>query len=126
MQRRVSLPVSLLILFLITIGCGTPAHNPNVATGPTIGSSFSPPSIATLFPNSAPVDSVPFTLNVKGANFTTDAIVFWNGQPLFTRFVNSQQLLADLTSTDLMLPGMIQVYVRTAGLNSNTVEFGLQ
>ena len=65
-------------------------------------------------------------MDVNGANFGPDAIVFWNGQPLFTRFVNSQHLFADLASANLMLPGMIQVYVRTAGLNSNTVEFGLQ
>jgi hypothetical protein len=64
-------------------------------------------------------------MEVDGANFGTDAIVFWNGNPLLTRFVNSQQLFADLTSTNLMFSGMVQVYVRTGGLNSNTVEFNL-
>jgi hypothetical protein len=68
---------------------------------------------------------VPFTIEVDGANFTIDAIVFWNGTPLFTRFVNSQKLLADIRSTNLMLSGMVPVYVRTSGLNSNTVEFDL-
>jgi hypothetical protein len=85
----------------------------------------SPPSIAALAPNGAPVNSVPFTMEVDGANFLPDAIVFWNGTPLFTTFVNSQQLLADLTTTNLMVAGMIKVYVRTGGLNSNTVEFDL-
>jgi len=127
MRQIGSLSASLLplFLFLITMGCGNPSHNPNAASGPIAGFSFSPPSITALSPNSAPVDSVPFTLEVAGANFTTDAIVFWNGTPLFTTFVNSQQLFADLASTDLMLSGMIQVYVRTGGLNSNTVEFDL-
>jgi hypothetical protein len=64
-------------------------------------------------------------MEVNGTNFDTDAVVFWNGTPLLTRFVNSQQLLADLTSTNLMFAGTIPVYVRTHGLNSNTVEFDL-
>jgi hypothetical protein len=89
---------------------------------------FPPPlplSFATLLPNSAPVNSVPFTIEVNGANFDTAAVVFWNGTPLLTRFVDSQRLLADLTGTNLMLAGMVHVYVRAGGLNSNTVEFDL-
>jgi hypothetical protein len=116
----------LLVLFsLITMGCGSPSHSPNNSNGPIRVLSASPPSIAALSPNGAPVNSVPFTIEVDGANFLPDAIVFWNGTPLFTTFVNSQQLLADLTTTNLMFAGMIKIYVRTGGLNSNTVEFDL-
>jgi hypothetical protein len=39
--------------------------------------------------------------------------------------VNSQKLLADIRSTNLMLSGMVPVYVRTSGLNSNPAEFDL-
>jgi hypothetical protein len=120
------LPASLLVLFVsFTVGCGSPSHDPNATQGIFKVSSSSPPFIATLLPNSAPVNSVPFTMEVNGDNFDTAAVVFWNGAPLFTRFVNSQQLLADLTSTNLMLAGTVHVYVRAAGLNSNTVEFDL-
>jgi hypothetical protein len=112
------------VLF-ISLGCGTPSHNPTAGNGTFKVDSFSPPSITTLTPNTAPVNSVPFTIEVDGANFTTDALVFWNGKPIFTRFVNSQQLFADLKSTDLMFSGMIEVYVRASALNSNTVEFDL-
>src|SRR3954465_1915393 len=118
------LPASLLVLFIsFTLGCGSPSHNPNATRGMFKVSSSSPPLIATLLPNSAPVNSVPFTIEVDGDNFDTAAVVFWNGTPLFTKFVNSQQLLADLTSTNLMLAGTVHVYVRAAALNSNTVEF---
>jgi len=121
------LPASLLVLFiLITVGCGNPSHNPNATHGTVKVFSSSPPFVTTLFPNSAPVNSVPFTMQVNGTNFDADAVVFWNGKPLFTTFVNSQQLLADLTSTNLMFAGIAQVYVRTNGLNSNTVEFDLR
>ena len=113
------------LFVLISLGCGSPSHNPNATHGTFKVFSSSPTSITTLLPNSAPVNSVPFTMKVNGTNFDSDAVVFWNGTPLFTTFVNSQQLFADLTSTNLMLAGTIQVYVRTDGLNSNTVEFDL-
>jgi hypothetical protein len=127
MQGIRSLSASILAFFIVTItvGCGTPSHNPMAANGPLRVFTSSPPSIAALSPDNAPANSVPFTMEVDGANFDSDAIVFWNGNPLFTRSVNSQQLFADLRSTNLMLPGMVQVYVRTGGLNSNTVEFNL-
>jgi len=120
------LPASSLLLFiLISLGCGTPSHNPNPNSGPLRVLTVSSPSVTTLLPNSAPVNSVPFTMEVVGANFDTNAVVYWDGTPLSTTFVNPQQLFADLASTNLMLAGTIQVYVRTDGLNSNTVEFDL-
>jgi len=69
---------------------------------------------------------VPFTIEIDGVNFLPDAIVFWNGTPLSTRFQNSRQLLADLTATNLMLKGEVPVYVRTGGINTNPVTFDLQ
>ena len=120
------LPATILVLFILfTLGCGGPSHNPNATPGTFKVSSSSFPSITTLLPNSAPTNSVPFTMEIIGTNFDADAVVFWNGTTLFTRFVNSQQLFADLTGTNLMLAGTVHVYVRTHGLNSNTVEFDL-
>ena len=52
-----------------------------------------------------------------------DATVFWNGTPVITTFVTSNQLVASLEATDLMNVGLTRVYVRTGGLNSNTVDF---
>jgi hypothetical protein len=111
----------LLLASLLTLGCGNGAgnHDPHF-----VGMS-TPPSIMTLSPSTVPVNSVPFVLTVNGSNFGTDAIVFWNGTPLSTSFVTSGQLMATLTDTDLMFAGMIPVYVRTAGMNSNTVDFDL-
>jgi hypothetical protein len=74
-------------------------------------------------PNSVPVHSVPFAFTINGTNFLTDAVVVWNGTPLSTTFVSSSQVVAVLTATDLMNWGLIPVYVRTGGLNSNTVDF---
>lgn len=112
--------IVVLLASLLAIGCGTGSGNHDTRL---LGSAFSPPSISTLTPNSVPVNSVPFTMTINGSNFLTDAIVFWNGTPLSTRFVSSNQLLAVLAETDLTIVGLIPVYVRTGGLNSNTVDF---
>jgi hypothetical protein len=115
---------AFLLLVLLTVGCGAPASNRDPLLK---GSALpQPSSIAALVPASTPVNSVPFTMTVTGSNFGTDAIVIWNGTPLQTTFVSSQALMASLTSTDLQYAGLIPVYVRSGGLNSNTVQFNLQ
>jgi outer membrane usher protein FimD/PapC len=109
----------LLLVILVAVGCGTPNHDPHT----NFGMGFFPPSLDQLAPGSAPVNSVPFTMIVNGTNFGTDAVVFWNGNPQGTRFVSSKQLQVALTDADLMQFGLAQVFVRTGGLNSNTVDF---
>jgi hypothetical protein len=110
--------ISVLLVSLLTIGCGTGSDPHGLKI-----SKFSPPSITELVPNSVPVNSVPFAMTVNGTNFLTDATVFWNGTPLSTMFVTSNQLVANLQATDLTTFGLIPVYVRTGGQNSNTVDF---
>ena len=114
--------IGVLLASVLAIGCGSSSesHDPRL-----VGSAFSPPSISTLTPNSVPVNSVPFTMTINGNNFLPDAIVFWNGTPLQTTFITSNQLLASLTDTDLTTVGLIAVYVRTGGLNSNTMDFNV-
>lgn len=112
--------IGVLLASLLTIGCGTGVMSGN---DPFSLVPLSPPALTTLTPDSVPVNSVPFTMTVNGSNFGTDAVVFWNGQPLSTRFVAPNQLLSSLTDTDLMFPGMVPVYVRTGGRNSNTLDF---
>jgi len=113
----------VVLVSAVTIGCGSGSRDPNGMNGALKGFGFSSPSITALTPNSVPVNSVPFTMTVNGQNFGTDAIVFWNGTPVFTRFVSSEAVMADLTSTNLMFAGPAHVYVRSGGLNSNTVNF---
>jgi len=109
----------LILASLLALGCGTGSgHDPQFK-----GSAVSPPSITQLVPNNVPVNSVPFFLTVNGTNFLTDAIVVWNGTTLNTTFMSSKQLVALLETTDLQNVGLIRVYVRTGGLNSNTVDF---
>ncbi|HWO34234.1 MAG TPA: IPT/TIG domain-containing protein [Candidatus Acidoferrum sp.] len=110
----------LLLVSLFAIGCGT--------TRPASGDPFkmfvvSVPSITTLTPNSVPVNSVPFAMTINGSNFGTDAVVFWHGTPQSTFVVTSSQLMFNVTNADLMFTGLVPIYVRTGGQNSNTVDF---
>jgi IPT/TIG domain len=111
---------SVMLACLLVFGCGTGSGNDPHGLKT---SAFSPPSITELVPNSVPVNSVPFAITINGTNFLTDAIVVWNGTPLSTTVVSSNQLVAVLEATNLMNVGLIRVFVRTGGLNSNTVDF---
>jgi len=62
-------------------------------------------------------------MTVNGANFGADAVVFWNDIPQSTRLLSSKQLLVAITDTDLMQLRLAHVFVRTGGLNSNTLDF---
>ena len=115
--------ISILLASFFTIGCG--AGSGNHGQDPHISFVLSPPSIVTLLPNSVPVNSVGFTMTVDGANFGTDAVIFWNGMPQRTAFVSANQLLVTITEADLALTGLAHVFVRTGGANSNTVDFNV-
>lgn len=109
----------LSLAILLTVGCGAGDGNPHTM----FGTGFTPPALMQLSPRSVPVNSVPFTLIVNGANFGPDAVVFWNELPQSTRFLSSQQLQVAVTEDDLMQFGLAHIFVRTGGLNSNTVDF---
>lgn len=111
----------LLAVIVFTLGCGTAGHDPKA----TFTTNFSPPALTTLVPSTVPVNSSPFTMTVTGNNFGADAIVFWNGTPQRTIFVSATQLQVLVTVQDLTTFGFVQVFVQTAGLTSNTVDFNV-
>jgi hypothetical protein len=115
--------VVLFLVSVLCIGCG--AGDPPAKTDPPhgVGATFIVPAISMLTPDSVPVNSVPFTMTVNGSDFGTDAVVFFNGTPISTQFITSKQLIAQLTPANLQFAGLTPVYVRTQGLNSNTVDF---
>lgn len=113
----------LLFATLCCVGCGT-ADPPSKSDPPHLNvGTIIAPAISSLVPANVPVDSQPFTLTVNGSDFGTDAIVFWNGLPLNTRYVSSMQVIAQLQPMNLEFAGPVPVYVRTQGYNSNTVDF---
>lgn len=118
----VVLELRFLVLFslMLLLACGTGSvTQPHM----TVGSGLLPPAINMLEPQSAPVGAVAFTMTIVGKNFGPDAIVYWNGAPIHTTPINSQELMADITVEDLQMAGLVNIYVRTLGQNSNTVTF---
>lgn len=112
---------SICCLILFMAACGGPAATKATFTTAITG----PLAISSLVPNSAPTNSVPFTMVVNGNDFNTGAQVFWNNVPQSTVFVNANELQVSVTETDMSFPGSAAVYVRSNGLNSNTVEFSV-
>lgn len=116
--------VGMLLLACVMTGCGYGSHNYN--PGMTGGGGAAAPTMTALSPSSAKVGSAGFTMTVNGSNFGTDAVVYWNMTVLATTYISGNQVMANVPSTDLMTSGMIPVYVRTGGQNSNTMNFSVQ
>jgi hypothetical protein len=111
----------LLLAALVMIGCGAGRGNNDL--GIKLAVPPVPPVIMELAPSTVRVNSVPFNMTVNGANFGTDSIVFWNNVPHTATVISSKQLMFPLTVVDLSTFGLVPVFVRSAGLNSNTVDF---
>jgi len=118
-MRHLILLLATLVVCELSLGCGAAAGMDPMK----ISNGSNPPAIAMLTPNTVPVNSVPFTVTVNGSNFDTGAVVFWHGTAHVTQVISSTQVTTLLTETDLMFSGQIPVYVRSGGLNSNTVTF---
>jgi uncharacterized protein (TIGR03437 family) len=62
-------------------------------------------------------------LTVNGTNFTTSAVVRWNGSSRTTTFVSASQLTASISASDIAAPGTAQVTVSAPGSLSNALPF---
>lgn len=84
------------------------------------------PSITSISPTSATAGAAGFVLALNGNDFSSNAVVVWNGSPLTTSFVNSNQLTAIISATQIAQPDTAAVYVynpvetQTAGSESIT------
>lgn len=76
------------------------------------------PVITNLTPEIVIAGSGDFSLQVDGANFTANSIVYYNGQPRSTGFTSSERLTAQLTAQDVQKVGIGLVQVYTTGSGS--------
>lgn len=74
------------------------------------------PAITSLSPSSAAAGGNAFTLTVNGSNFAPNDPVTWNGAVQTTSFVNSGQVTAAITATNIMTAGSASVAVFTPNL----------
>jgi len=88
-----------------------------------------PPAITSLSASTTSSASTPycspngFTLTVTGTNFTSDALVNWNGSERSTTFVSATQLTAAITPMDAAFPGTATVTVSNSVGASNSQTF---
>jgi IPT/TIG domain len=115
---RVRLALLGFLLVLGLAGCGGYGSGP-MAMGAV-------PSISQLSPAAAMHGSATFMMVVTGANFGTDAVVYFNGNPIQTAYGTTTQVSAQVPAADVTAAAMIPVYVRTNGQNSNSMTFTVQ
>jgi len=91
--------ISDVVLFTIGATPGTP---------PAITSLSASTTLAASTPYCSPQG---FTLTVTGTNFTSDAVVNWNGAPQPTTFASATQLSASISAAEAAFPGTAGVTV---------------
>jgi trimeric autotransporter adhesin len=85
---------------------------PLVSNAVTIGVTPNPvPTLSGISPASAAAGSAAFTLTASGSNFVPTSVVQWNGSARPTTFVNSNQLTATISATDIQSLGNSNVTV---------------
>jgi Fn3 domain-containing protein len=92
----------------------------------TIGASISKPVLGTLSPAFTSAGSKSFALTVNGSGFTADSVVFWGKTALATQFVNANQLVTQIATSDIAGAGTIPISVQTlapGGAVSNALQF---
>lgn len=109
-----------------------PSAKPSVSTEPTL-----PPTPTPVLPNVMLASVSPvnvyartgdFTLEVTGDKFTPDVRIEINGSQLPTRFINAQQLSANVSGSQISVEGPRQISVRSPDgqLFSNTATLNVQ
>jgi IPT/TIG domain len=109
MKTSQTLRATLLVtLTALTLACGYSSK----ATPPVAGSV---PAIAALNPSSAAAGSPAFTLTVNGTNFSSTAMVNWNGAAQTTTFVSANQLTMTVPAAAIANSGTVAVTVTNPG-----------
>ncbi len=84
------------------------------------------PTILSVAPNSMTIGSAGFTLTVTGSNFVASSLIEWNGLALPTAFVSATQLTAQISASQLLSTGVVNVSIFTGtpgGGASGTMPF---
>jgi hypothetical protein len=102
-----------MFVAIVTISCGQNTNFPK----PTL-KSISPTNITTNQPN-------PLTLTVIGSQFVQQSQIEWNGIPLASTFVNTQQLTAVVPPSLYSVPGTATITVISPPPGGGTTTPGI-
>ncbi len=97
--------VLLTALSAFTLACGYSSKAPAPATAGTM------PAITVLAPDSAAHGEAAFVLTVTGTNFSTTAVINFNGVAQTTNQVSATQLTATIAAADVASAGTVPVTV---------------
>jgi hypothetical protein len=110
--------VLLLAVVLGSVGCGYGSRN--YMGGGAV-------QATQLVPSSETAGSGDFLLTVTGTGFGTDAVIYWGTTPqASSAYMSTTQVTATIPAADIANMGSVQVYVRSAGMNSNALTFTIQ
>jgi hypothetical protein len=97
--------VLLTALSAFTLACGYSSKAAAPATAGTM------PAITVLAPDSATHGDAAFVLTVTGTNFSTTAVINFNGVAQTTNQVSATQLTATIAAADVASAGTVPVSV---------------
>jgi hypothetical protein len=78
------------------------------------------PTLSSISPTSAVVESSAVNLALFGSNFENGATVDWNGSPLSSSWVSASQITATIPATDIASIGSAKVTVINPGATGGT------
>ena len=99
----------VLLLTALSVGCG---YSKKSTTPPAPGTM---PTISQLSPPSTAAGSSQFPLTVKGTNFSSTAVVNFNGSAMTTTFDSTMQVKATIPASAVATAGTVPVTVTNPG-----------
>jgi len=69
------------------------------------------PILNSLTPNEVPAGSNAISIDLLGSNFIQNAVVYWNGKPLNSQFINGNKLQITVATGELVSAGSRTVVV---------------
>ena len=101
------------------------AASPISTASYTIGAPSFKPVLGSLSPAYTSAGGQGFALTVNGSGFSEDSAILWGSTPLATKFVNGNQLVAQVSASDDATAGIIPITVQTpsGGVVSSVLQF---
>ena len=70
------------------------------------------PNISQILPQTIAAGSKSMSMKVVGSNFTSQAVILWNGNKLVTSVVDSNTLVGAVDSSSVAAPAVVQLQVK--------------